>query len=766
MMPTAISVLRCVIGIILITGLLTGCASNQSYRNGLALIERGSYEDGLQLLSKAVEENPREPRYRATLLQKRDQIISRELALAGQAIGRSDAQSAESHYHRVLAVQPQNQRAVDGLRVIERWRSLPQEIDIAAMAIANGDIDRAEKHVMSVLAIDHQNRAAIGLQKDIELARSNLLGLTQQIRSQSSTPINLEFRDAYIKQIFEALSKATGVNFILDRDIKPDLRASIFVRNVSLDDALNILLIQNQLDRKVMSENTVIIFPATQSKLKDYQELVIRTFVLANTEVRQAITLLKTMLRVKEVYSDEKLNAVTIRDTPEVIRLAEKLLAVHDVSEPEVTIELEVLEVSQKRILDLGVQWPSTFTALNSDLGAIALLNQLKGIDSNRIGVNGGPVARVNATDSAINTLANPVIRVRSKEKAKIHVGDKIPIVSATSTPSTQGPVTTENITYLDVGLKIEVEPTVYSNDEVGIRISMEVSNSTSRGTTASGSTLVEVSTRNASTGLRLRDGETQILAGLLRNDSSNSGSRIPGFGDIPVLGRLFGASQDTTSKTELVLSIRPKIVRNVPVLSPVHMEFPSGTESTIRTTGHRARLLKESATASKAQPDKGSGAQAERPRATAQLGVKETAAPDIASGSTIVMWSRDPKLKIGENTQIALHIATLQPLSNVSILIGYEPAAIRIIESQHGAQVAAATFSVAAERDGLLRVGTSALPASAPGASAEVAVLGIQGLTDKLPPHLEVRSITGTAADGKIVTIPFPITQAFSNSH
>jgi general secretion pathway protein D len=148
--------------------------------------------------------------------------------------------------------------------------------------------------------------------------------------------------------------------------------------------------------------------------------------------------------------------------------------------------------------------------------------------------------------------------------------------------PSTQGPVITESVTYLDVGLKLEVQPTVHLNNEVAIKIALEVSNATPLEPTRQGTIPVQVDTRNAQTTLRLHDGETQILAGLMRNDHGATGNKIPGLGDIPWLGRLFGSNKDNVSKSELVLSITPRIVRNLPYQSPSDMEFPTGTETSM----------------------------------------------------------------------------------------------------------------------------------------------------------------------------------------
>lgn len=395
--------------------------------------------------------------------------------------------------------------------------------------------------------------------------------------------MTLEFRDANLKTIFEVLSQVAGLNFIFDKDLRPDMKATIFVREVRIEDAVALLLEQNQLRQKIVNDNTLLIYPDSPQKTKDYQELVMRTFYLTSIDANTAMNMVKTMLKTRDVFVDERLNTMTLRDTPDAIRMAEKLLQSQDQSNPEVVLEVEVMEVARSRILELGMQWPNTFGVLNEDGTGVTVLNQLRGINSGRITVSPSPQAKINAQDNDINTLASPVIRVSNREQARIHIGQRVPIISATSVPSTQGPVITESVTYLDVGLKLEVQPVVHLNNEVAIKIGLEVSNATPLEPTRQGTIPVQVDTRNAQTTLRLHDGETQILAGLMRNDHGASGNKIPGLGDIPGLGRLFGSNKDNMSNSELVLSITPRIVRNLPYQSPSDMEFATGTETSMQ---------------------------------------------------------------------------------------------------------------------------------------------------------------------------------------
>ena len=562
---------------------LAACSSAQvANKEASDLIEQGQYEAGLARIQEGLRENPRDTELHLLLNSGRAKAITALLTSGDTDRSRRDFASARTAYNRVLTIEPNNRRAQDALRQLDYLRSMDEKLELARGDLRRGDIYGADRQVKQILELDPTNEGALELQGNIRLVQSRNVVQYPQLRTKLDRPVTLEFRDANLKTIFEVLSQVAGLNFIFDKDLRPDMKATIFVRDVRIEDAVQLLLQQNQLHQKVVNENTLLIFPDSPQKLKDYQELVMRTFYLTSIDANTALNMVKTMLKTRDVFVDERLNTLTMRDTEDAVRMAEKLLQSQDQSNPEVVLEVEVMEVATQRILDLGLQWPNTFGVVNSDGSAVTILDQLKGINSSRISISPSPQAKINAQDNDINTLASPVIRVSNREQARIHIGQRVPIISATSVPSTQGPVITESVTYLDVGLKLEVQPTVHLNNEVAIKIALEVSNATPLEPTRQGTIPVQVDTRNAQTSLRLHDGETQILAGLVRNDHGATGNKIPGLGDIPGLGRLFGSNKDTIGKSELVLSITPRIVRNLPYQSPSDMEFPTGTETSM----------------------------------------------------------------------------------------------------------------------------------------------------------------------------------------
>ncbi len=562
---------------------LAGCGTTAARKDGQALINEGQYEAGIARLEEALKEDPRDTELNIALMQGRKQSVEELLAKADSDRSRHDFAGARMGYGRVLTLEPNNRRAQDAVRQIEQMRNLGERVALGQAALRSGDLFGAERHMREVLQLDPQNEAGLALRKDIELVQSRTAQPNPQLQTKLEKPVTLEFRDANLKTIFEVLSQVAGLNFIFDKDLRPDMKATIFVRDVRIEDAVSLLLEQNQLHQKVVNENTLLIYPDSPQKTKDYQELVMRTFYLTSIDSNTALNMVKTMLKTRDVFVDERLNTLTMRDTPDAVRMAEKLLQSQDQSNPEVVLEVEVMEVARSRILELGLQWPNTFGILNNDGNPVSTIDQLRGINSERITFSPSPQAKINAQDNDINTLASPVIRVSNREQARIHIGQRVPIISATSVPSTQGPVITESVTYLDVGLKLEVTPVVHLNNEVAIKISLEVSNAKPLEPTRQGTIPVQVDTRNAQTSLRLHDGETQVLAGLVRNDEGASGNKIPGLGDIPGLGRLFGSNRNDKSQSELVLSITPRIVRNLPYQSPSDMEFPTGTETSMQ---------------------------------------------------------------------------------------------------------------------------------------------------------------------------------------
>jgi general secretion pathway protein D len=311
----------------------------------------------------------------------------------------------------------------------------------------------------------------------------------------------------------------------------------------------------------------------------------VKGFYLANADVKQTANMIRTLVKTRDIFIDEKINLLVIKDTPAAIRLAERLIAAQDLAEPEVMLEVEVLEVAANWLQQLGIRFPDTLAI--SLVGAAGTAGQItlpewlnRGSEMVRFSFTDPLfIFNLKQQDGGASVLANPRIRVKNKEKARIHIGDRVPVI--TTTAAATGGFVSESVSYLDVGLKLEVEPLIYLEDEVGIKVGLEVSNIVKEiRQIATGSLTYQIGTRNAATNLRLRDGETQILAGLISREERRSADRVPGLGELPVLGRLFSNTNETRNRTEVVLLITPRLVRSLTRPDAGSVEFAAGTEA------------------------------------------------------------------------------------------------------------------------------------------------------------------------------------------
>jgi general secretion pathway protein D len=560
---------------------LAACATpNPAFMEGRALIESGDTEQGLARVEEATRAEPTNQEYRAYYYRQRDLAVQRHLTLAEAARASNAFDVAQTEYRKALAIDPGNARATAGLDALEIARRHAAKLAEAEELFRQGDAEGAHAKAREILAENPNHRAALAIVRRIEEQAMKAASAAPKLKSTLRKPITLEFRDAPLRSVFELISKHTGLNFIFDRDVKPDAKTTVFVKNTSIDDVIRFVLVTNQLERKVLNDTTLLIYPNTPVKVRDYRDLVVKSFYLANADVKHTANMIKTLVKTKDVYVDEKLNLLVIRDTPEAVRMAEKLVANQDLAEPEVMLEVEVLEVSHNKLSELGVRFPDRIEfgapLVDGAPPALATVNR-----RNLIAFTANPLLILNLKDTSgrTNILANPRIRVKNREKAKIHIGDKVPVI--TTTAAGTGFVS-ESVNYLDVGLKLEVEPTVSLQDEVGIKVGLEVSSILDQIQSKSGTLTYRVGTRNAATTLRLKDGETQVLAGLISDEDRRNAAKVPGLGDLPVVGQLFTSNADTANKSEIVLLITPHVVRNLKRPGIRLEEFPSGTEGAV----------------------------------------------------------------------------------------------------------------------------------------------------------------------------------------
>lgn len=569
--------------------LLTSCAGYQAYREGRSDLADGKLEPGLAKLKEAVDKDPKNVEYRQTYFSERDSAVNGLVRKAELATDAGDFEAARQAYAQVLIVDPANERGAAGAARVDAAQRQWGLLESALVLSRRGDSEGAIGRVQQVLSENPTHARAETLMKALQRQRADQtgreLGLYPKLKEGYRKPVTLSFAGASLQQVFDALKQASGLNYVIDKDVKIDQRVTLSVSNKPVEDILRLLLATNQLDRRILDEDTLLIYPNTPAKAAEYREMVVRTFYLSHADATKVAALVHTIAKAKDVVVDDKLNMMVVRDSAEVIRLVEKLVAAQDVPEPEVMLELEVLEISVNRLLEMGVSWPSSGSA--SVIGAagtagILTPSEARHFNSGLVRLNvGDPLlaAKLRSTKGDANLLANPRVRVRNKQAAKILIGERVPVFTTMATANVG---TSESVNYLDVGLKLDIEPTISVDDEVSMKLALEVSNILETITRASGTQAYRLGTRNTSTTLRVHDGETNVLAGLIQREDRRSNVGVPGLNEIPLISKLFGAAQDSDIRTEIVLLVTPHIVRNVELPGLGVQEFLAGTEASV----------------------------------------------------------------------------------------------------------------------------------------------------------------------------------------
>lgn len=654
-----------------VAAMLAACGAQYVRDNAQDQLAAGQYEKALKTFDEGLARDPDNIVLRAGKVSAQTAIFSRLMAQATTAFASGNEGAAQAALQRALTINPNDERARAMLLDLQRELRRKMAVSSAKELLAQGLHERAMLLVEVALKDTPHDPELLAIQREQELAeRTADLGSGHLSETR---PVSLDFRDANLRMVLDVLTRNSGINFILDKDVRSDLRTTVFLRQTRLEDALQLLTATNQLAYKVLDSATVLVYPRTPDKQKEYEDLVVRAFYLTSADVKQTAAMLRTMLKIREPFVDEKLNLLMLRESAETIRLAERMIALQDVAEPEVMLDVQVLEISRNSLTELGIQYPDSLTLTPVAPAAGFTLGNIHSINRDSIGVT-VPSVTLNFhrdIDDA-NILANPKIRARNHEKAHVVIGDKLPVVTTTGSVANSGFIS-ESVQYVDVGLKLDVEPTIYLNDDVGIRVGLEVSSLVKAVTTAGGSLVYQIGTRSASTLLQLRDGETQLLAGLISKDERTSATRVPGIGDLPVIGRLFASQSDNVQRSEIVLAVTPHIVRNIRRPDLNQTEFWSGTENAVRS---RPLLLPAVARTDSAKVSMPAAAGAASAGAPGSLPSAPAEPPQL-----LLALSAPAEVKVGETFAVQVNVKSAVALRGMPLQLQFSNQQLEIID-------------------------------------------------------------------------------------
>jgi general secretion pathway protein D len=583
--------------------ILSGCAGPRAFKAAEALRLEGKHDAAVVKFSEAVAHSPENFEYRLNLSKTKNEAAWLHLKAGRSLVAQEQYAEALDEYRQSLALDPSLAVAA---QEFERTESLVHAAGLVAEAedfYRTRRLANAKHNLKRALEILPGDPKALALLTQVQQSTNSFMdGFELDIVSDK--PITLTFKKAKTKEVFNVLSQLSGIHFIFDEELK-EQNISLSLENATFSQAMELLLRMNDLGKKVLNSKTIIIYSNSKEKRKQYDDHLIQVFYLSNIEAKKAVNLLRTMLQLRKIYVHEELNALIIRDKPEVIKLAQQILEAADRGDSEVVLDLELIEVTHNNTLNIGPKlsaYSVSFGLSNPGSGKIvadsltsgstttssAAASTTTGLASNLVsGLSNLEVfytlptatfeAQKKLTDSEV--LANPRIRVKNKEKAKVHIGSREPVITVT----VNGDQTSENIQYVDVGVKLDVEPSIKLDNTVVTKLSLEVSNATRLTALKSGTTPLQISTTNASTVLILKDGEQTIIGGLLRDDESKSKSMIPFLSDIPLLGWLFTGHSNTNTKREILLSITPHIVKNLNIPESTVSSIWSGSEDDLR---------------------------------------------------------------------------------------------------------------------------------------------------------------------------------------
>jgi len=556
---------------------------NSAFDEGQKLIAQGQFENGLAKLEQARREEPENRDIQTVVLRLREEITGKLLFEAENLRYSGELDRATQAFQHILSLFPFNERAKEGLEAIALDRQHIAKVDTAKELLRNGETVKAETLVRTVLQENPQQSHARQLISEINLRLSRPEVTDLALESAFKKAVTMEFKDTDLKSVFELMSRTAGINFVFDKDIRQETKISIFVRQNTIEDILKLILTTNQLTYKVLNSNSLLIYPNTPAKHKDYQELVVKSFQVAHTDVKQMVAMIRGIVKAKDIYVNEQLNLFIMRDTLEAVRLTERLVSLNDYAEPEVMLEVTILDVTRTNTFLLGPNFPQSLQYSWSGPASLtpagALISQFGFEGLKSFGMTSQAKIDFLQNFSAGDILANPRIRVNNKEKAKIHVGTKEPFFTANVQPGITA-VVTSTPTFIDLGVKLDVEPRIGLNDDVTLKVTLEVSSLLGTISNDKGATAPRVGTRNAETLLTLKDGETQVIAGLLDNRERKSVKGLAGLLNIPGLDRLTSNQDIERTKNEVILLITPRIIRNIPRPTNLESEYHFGTAS------------------------------------------------------------------------------------------------------------------------------------------------------------------------------------------
>jgi general secretion pathway protein D len=657
------------------------------YDKGQDAEARQNYEAAYDLFRQAYDLKPKELRYRAAFERTRFEAAAAIVHKGQQLRDEGKLDEAVAAFQKALSIDP-------------------------SLFIAKQELIRTQKMIS-----DQKNpppQAAgppAGLERKVHEAAGPV-----ELAAISVVPITVKLTDKS-DMVYRTIGQLAGINVLFDPDYTPR-QIKVELNGVTLEEALEITALESKTFWRPVTANTIFVAQDNPAKRKELEQSVLKTFYLTNlsqpTELQDVVNAIRAVLDVQRVQQLLSQNALVVRGTPDQIALAEKLVEDLDKARPEVIIDIAVMQVSKDKSRTLGISPPTSASLqLQSNLNPISStttttttttsssgsttpagisLNTLATLNANNFAVT-IPSANLSAVmgDSDTKLIQNPQIRALDNQKASLKIGDRVPVATGSFQPGIGGvginPLVNTQFQYLDVGVNIDVTPHVHSNGEVTLKISMDVSAVTGQ-QNIGGISQPIIGQRKIEHEIRLKDGEANLLGGIMEDQQTRQLAGIPGLAQIPILKYLFGQTTTDHSQNEIVFAIVPHIIRGTEVNEINQRAIEIGTANSIELR-HRPQVIPASAPVPSAQapgnPSSANPAGANPGQASASIvPISQNASPSSGVASFLFDPSTVQATK-GNTFAVNLLLSGAQNVYSVPLQLNYDPKMLQLLNVSNG---------------------------------------------------------------------------------
>jgi type II secretory pathway component GspD/PulD (secretin) len=709
--------------VLLAVVLAAGCAAARARRAGDAAAQTGDWDAAVAYYTRAVQADPDRPEYKIAL-ERAMQTASRiHLAKAREFEEKDQLDAALAEYRRASEFDPANRSAAAKVGVLER--AIRDRIEASR---PRPQIEQLRERARQAAAEPVLNPA-------------------------SRDPLKIQFTNASLRDILTFIGAATGINVTFDRDWQ-DRPYSVQLDGVTLEQALNQILTANGMFHKVVNEKTILVAQDTAQKRQAYEELVIRTFYISHADVQELAQLVGNVIRIPQMAIQPQIainktaNSLTVRATPAVTDVIERIIVANDKPRAEIVIDVEILEVNRTRAKQFGLNltqyalggiFSPEVAPPNEGVSPGAPpqpppfnLNTIsQGVSTaDFYGIVPAAVVRFLETDSQTKLIAKPQLRGAEGQKLTLNLGDEIPVPSTVFQPLAAGGAASSPLTsfnYKPVGVNIEMTPRVTYENEIILELLVE-SSSVGRDFNIAGQNLPSFGSRKVTTKLRLREGESNLLAGLLREDERRSIRGFPGAIRLPVLRQLLSDNDNSVSQTDIVMLLTPRILRTHELTAEDLKPIFIGTQQNVGVTGPPPLIAPPPPGAEPPAPPAPPGPATEPRPATAGTSpvpgvipqpptpptpprteptpVPEAPQPAAAGAAQVVVTPPGTEFRVGAGPYtVPISVTGAVQLTSVTVTLTFNPAVLRVRVVQEGSFMrqggVAVSFSQQVDPDG-----------------------------------------------------------------